>query len=196
MNKKSIIYRCLVASLCIVSLVVMTYSWFDRSNGAQANSMGFNRTMALNEKVTYIDAETYYSTDDGKTYGESLSRDANGKLDSIKTNLGPGGKLHFKTIVYNRSNDEHASKDAKVSIRLENSTFPNGISIGTISPLNSETNVQSGTTTSVTIIENVSVPVTRVDSDSGTAIEWYISLSSIATELSDIELGNLLVYQV
>ena len=196
MNKKSIIYRCLVASLCIVSLIVMTYSWFDRSGSAEANSMGFNRTMALNEKVTYIDAKTYYSSDEGLTYTELRRHSDSGSLDTITTTLQPGKKLHFKTIVYNRSNDEHASKDAKVSIRLENSTFPDGISIGTISPLNSETNVQSGTTTSVTIIENVSVPVTRVDSDSGTAIEWYISLSSIATELSDIELGNLLVYQV
>lgn len=195
MNKKSIIYRCLVASLCIVSLVVMTYSWFDRSGSAEANSMGFNRTMSLNEKINYIDAKTYYSSNEGLTYTE-LSRDSgSGSLGTITTTLQPGKKLHFKTIVYNQSNDEHASKDAKVSIRLENSTFPDGISIGTISPLNSETNVQSGTT-SVTIVENVSVPVKRVDSDSGTAIEWYISLSSIATELSNIQLGNLLVYQV
>lgn len=196
MNKKSIIYRCLVASLCIVSLVVMTYSWFNRPNGASANSMGFDRVMSLNEDMTYIDATTSYFDDKVQDYVELSKDEASNKLSDITTALAPGDKIHFKTIVYNKSDDGHASKDAKVSIRLENSKFPDGISIGTISPLNSETNVQSGTTTSVTIIENVSVPVTPVDSDSGTAIEWYISLSSVATELSNIQLGNLLVYQV
>ncbi|MGN0462580.1 MAG: hypothetical protein ACI4HZ_09065 [Ruminococcus sp.] len=195
MNKKSIIYRCLVASLCIVSLVVMTYSWFDRSGSAEANSMGFNRTMSLNEKINYIDAKTYYSSDEGLTYTE-LSRDNySGTLGTITTTLQPGKKIHFKTIVYNIASESNPSpKDAKVTVKLENSTFPDNIRIGTVSPLNSETDVSAGTQT-VTVVENVSVPAVS-DVNNGTTIEWYISLSSLATALSDIELGNLIVYQV
>lgn len=195
MNKKSIIYRCLVASLCIVSLVVMTYSWFDRSGSAEANSMGFNRTMSLNEKINYIDAKTYYSSDEGLTYTE-LSRDSSsGKLGTITTTLQPGKKIHLKTIVYNIASESNSSpKDAKVTVKLENSTFPDNIRIGTVSPLNSETGVSAGTQT-VTVIENVSVPAVS-DVKNGTTIEWYISLSSQATALSSITLGNLCIYQV
>lgn len=195
MNKKSIIYRCLVASLCIVSLVVMTYSWFDRSGSAEANSMGFNRTMSLNEKINYIDAKTSYSSDEGLTYTELSRNSSSGKLDTINTTLQPGKKIHFKTIVYNIASDSNSSpKDAKVTVKLENSTFPDNIRIGTVSPLNSETGVSKGTQT-VTVIENVSVPADS-DDKNGTTIEWYISLSSQATALSSITLGNLCIYQV
>lgn len=195
MNKKSIIYRCLVASLCIVSLVVMTYSWFDRSGSAEANSMGFNRTMSLNEKINYIDAKTYYSSDEGLTYTELSRNSSSGTLDTITTTLQPGKKIYFKTIVSNIASESNPKpKDAKVTVKLENSKFPDNIRIGTVSPLNSETGVSAGTQT-VTVIENVSVPVVS-DVNKGTTIEWYISLSSQATALSDIKLGNLCIYQV
>lgn len=185
MNKKTIIYRCLVASLCLVSLVVMTYSWFNRPNGESANSMGFDRVMDINDKGTNINVETHYSIDDGATYTESLSRaSSTGKLNAITTNLGPGGKLYFRTIITNTG----TSKKTNVSVDLENSSFPTGIKIGTIAPLNQEV---TPTGSSVTIAKNVSVS----DTD-GTVIDWYIYLSSGSKTLSNIQLGNLLVYQV
>lgn len=186
MNKKSIIYRCLVASLCIVSLVVMTYSWFNRPNGASANSMGFDRVMDLNDAGTNINVETKYSTDDGKTYEESLSRDSNGKLDSITTNLGPGGKLYFRTVVTNTG----TTKKTNVTVDLENSSFPSGIYIGTTAPINSEKSVAT-TEGSVTIAKNVAV-----SNSDGAVIDWYIYFSSESKNLTNIQLGNLLVYQV
>ncbi|MCI6651978.1 MAG: hypothetical protein MSH11_00935 [Ruminococcus sp.] len=173
----------------------MTYSWFDRSGSAEANSMGFNRTMSLNEKMNYIDAKTSYSSDEGLTYTELSRNSSSGSLGTINTTLQPGKKIHFKTIVYNIASKSNLSpKDAKVTVKLENSTFPDNIRIGTVSPLNSETGVSAGTQT-VTVIENVSVPADS-DDKNGTTIEWYISLSSQATELSNITLGNLCIYQV
>ncbi len=186
MNKKSIIFRCLVASLCLVSLVVMTYSWFNRPNGVSANSMGFDRVMDLNDAGTNINVETHYSIDDGKTFTESLSRAADtGKLNSITTTLGPGGKLYFRTVITNSG----SSKKTNVSVDLENSSFPSGIYIGTTSPVNTEKNVAG--LTSVTIAKNVSVSNTD-----GAVIDWYIYLSPGTTQLNNIQLGNLLVYQV
>lgn len=186
MNKKSIIYRCLVASLCIVSLVVMTYSWFNRPNGASANSMSFDRVMDLNDARTNIIVETKYSTDDGKTYGELLSRDANVELASITTKLGPGGKLYFRTVVKNKG----TTKKTNVTVDLENSTFPSGIYIGTTAPINTEKSV-STTEGSVTIAKNVAVSNSK-----GAVIDWYIYFSPENEDLTDVQLGNLLVYQV
>ena len=195
MNKKSIIYRCLVASLCVVSLVVMTYSWFDRSGSADANSMGFTRTVSLNEDMTYIDAKTYYLNE--KQEYQKLSNDVDStQLNDITTNLAPGDKIHFKTIVkVIGKEDTHVQRPAKVTVKLENSELQAGIRIGTVSPLNSQTTV-SGDKTSFTIVENVSVPT-----DSNTTIEWYIAIptsqdnSTEATAMT-IELGNLCIYQV
>ncbi|MGN0459445.1 MAG: hypothetical protein ACI4HL_00870 [Ruminococcus sp.] len=186
MNKKSIIYRCLVASLCIVSMIVMTYSWFNRPNGASANSMSFDRVMDLNDNGTNIKVVTEYSTDDGKTYTESLSRSDTGELGSITTKLGPGGKLYFRTTVKNTG----TTKKTNVTVDLENSSFPEGIYIGTTSPINSEKSV-STTEGSVTIAKNVAVSNTD-----GAVIDWYIYFSSDEEELTNITLGNLLVYQV
>ena len=199
MNKKSIIYRCLVASLCIVSLVVMTYSWFNRPNGASENSMGFDRVMSLNEDMTYIDAKTYYLNE--KQEYQKLSNDEDStQLNDITTNLAPGDKIHFKTIVFNKGKagvDKHLLRPAKVTVKLENSELQAGIRIGTVSPLNSQT-VVSDSETSFTIVENVSV---SADSDNGTTIEWYIAIPTSSEGSSDptewtIKLGNLCIYQV
>ncbi|MDD6645753.1 MAG: hypothetical protein PUE67_06830 [Oscillospiraceae bacterium] len=195
MNKKSIIYRCLVASLCIVSLVVMTYSWFDRSGSADANSMGFTRTVSLNEDMTYIDAETSYSVDKGLNYSKLSTQEASTAFQNITTNLAPGDKIYFKTIVSHKVIGEHKAKPAKVSVKLENSRLDAGIRIGTVSPLNSQT-IVSGSATSFTLVENVSVPT-----DSNTTIEWYIAIPNSPDNSTDatamtIELGNLCIYQV
>ncbi len=198
MNKKSIIYRCLVASLCIVSLIVMTYSWFDRSGSAEANSMGFTRTVSLNEDMTYIDATTFYFDDTKQKYEELSKDEASNKLSAITTNLAPGDKIHFKTKVFHKVIDEgetHRNRPAKVTVKLENSELQNGIRIGTVSPLNSQT-VVTDSAKSFTIVENVSV-----STDSSTTIEWYIAIptssdgSSNATDWT-IKLGNLCIYQV
>lgn len=199
MNKKSIVYRCLVASLCIVSLVVMTYSWFDRSDFYSANGMGFTRTVSLNEDMTYIDAKTYYLNE--KQEYQKLSNDEDStQLNDITTNLAPGDKIHFKTIVFNKGKtgeDTHSLRPAKVTVKLENSELQNGIRIGTVSPLNSQT-VVSDSETSFTIVENVSV---SADRDNGTTIEWYIAIPTSSEGSSDptertIKLGNLCIYQV
>lgn len=198
MNKKSIIYRCLVASLCIVSLVVMTYSWFDRSGSAEANGMGFTRTVSLNEDMTYIDADTEYSTDKGLTY-KKLSKLANSTaFTEISTKLADGDKIYFKTKVSHKvigEGDTHRKRPAKVTVKLENSRLDVGTKIGTVSPVNS-LNTVSSETTSYTIVENVSV-----STDSSTTIEWYIALPTSpesSTEATDrtITLGNLCIYQV
>lgn len=200
MNKKSIIYRCLVASLCIVSLIVMTYSWFDRSGSAEANSMGFTRTVSLNEDMTYIDATTFYFDDTKQKYEELSKDEASNKLSAITTNLAPGDKIHFKTKVFHKGigeGDTHRIRPAKVTVKLENSELQNGIRIGTVSPLNSQT-VVTDSAKSFTIVENVSV---STDSSNVTTIEWYIAIPTSSGGSSDatdwtIKLGNLCIYQV
>ena len=192
MNKKSIIYRCLVASLCIVSLVVMTYSWFDRSGSAEANSMGFQRVMSLNEDMTYIDADTEYSTDKGLTYKKLSKLENSTAFTEISTKLADGDKIYFKTKVSHKEIGE-GDRPAKVSVKLENSRLDVGTKIGTVSPVNS-LNTVSSETTSYTIVENVSV---LTDSSKGTTIEWYIALpTSPETTDRTITLGNLCIYQV
>lgn len=199
MNKKSIIYRCLVASLCIVSLIVMTYSWFDRSGSAEANSMGFQRVMSLNEDMTYIDATTSYFDDTVQDYVELSKDEDSNKLSDITTNLAPGDKIHFKTTVSHKvigEGDTHR-RPAKVTVKLENSSLDVGTKIGTVSPVNS-LNTVSNETTSYTIVENVSV---STDSSKGTTIEWYIAIPTSSEGSSEatartIKLGNLCIYQV
>lgn len=199
MNKKSIVYRCLVASLCIVSLVVMTYSWFNRPNGASANSMGFDRVMSLNEDMTYIDATTSYFDDKVQDYVELSKDEASNKLSDITTTLAPGDKIHFKTKVFHKvigEGDTHR-RPAKVTVKLENSSLDVGTKIGTVSPLNSQT-VVTGSAKSFTIVENVSV---STDSSEGTTIEWYIAIPTSSEGSSEatgrtIKLGNLCIYQV
>lgn len=202
MNKKSIIYRCLVASLCLVSMVVMTYSWFNRSNGDTAKSLGFERVVNINEDSSYITAETYYSKDDGKTYTEKVSKvgDSDSAYETIGEVLEPGKKLHFRTTIYNveANTDTHSSKTAKVTVVLENSQLADNVKVGTLTPVNQLVNSNS---TSVTLAKNVAVPVTSDgENKTGAILDWYISLPSSGgsddASLSNITLGNLLIYQV
>ena len=201
MNKKSIIYRCLVASLCLVSMVVMTYSWFNRSNGDTAKSLGFERVVNINEDSSYITAETYYSKDDGKTYTEKVSKnDTDTSYQTITEKLEPGKKLHFRTTIYTveANKDTHSSKTAKVTVVLENSQLAGNVKVGTLTPVNQLVNSNSE---SVTLAKNVTVPVTSDgESKTGAILDWYISLPSSGgsgdASLSNITLGNLLIYQV
>ena len=187
LNRKSIIYRCLVALLCLVCMIVFTYSWFNRENKAPespgdrilySDSVDVNNSANLS-MATYLgtvnnDGEVIYSS-------TAISED-----DKSISGLVPGDKIHYKTVIKN------IGSKCKATLLLKDSSytsFGTDIKFGVLEPMNTLKSYTSGS--DVELVRNVTVPAKNGSVD----VCWYVYLDSSSTVTSGtMNLGNLYLF--
>lgn len=182
MNLKSLIYRCLVASLCLVCLIVTTYAWFNRHKSytqVTGNSIKYEDTIDTNGNGANLSMTQYRGTEnsDGTIdYAESTAK---------SVTIEPGKKVHFRTKISNTGDT------CDVTLLLRNTTYSNfgaNLKFGVLSPMNTLKHYDSG----------VDVPLVRkvtVKNDEPVDVDWYIYLDkSYSGSAGTITLGNMYLF--
>ncbi len=184
MNKKSIVFRCLVALLCLVCTIVVTYSWFNR-DGRVPNAgdrMLYQDEINVNNGAV-LTMDTYAGTvNNGEVvYSETPIGDS----DRTISNIEPGAKVHYKTNIKNTGDK------AKVTLLLRNSNFSgfgNDIKFGVLEPVNTLKSYSSGS--DIELVRNITVNKGEIVS-----IYWYVYLDSSSTATTgSMTLGNLYLF--
>ena len=185
LNRKSIIYRCLVALLCLVCMIVFTYSWFNRDNRAPASGdrMLYSDSIEVNNSAN-LSMNTYLGTE--QENGEiSYSFEPITDSDRTISDLLPGAKIHYKTVITNSGSKCKATlllKDASYA------SFGTDIKFGVLEPMNTLKSYTSGS--DVELVRNLTI-------GAGKTVEvcWYVYLDSSSTATSgSMTLGNLYLF--
>ncbi|MGN0475871.1 MAG: hypothetical protein ACI4HM_00880 [Ruminococcus sp.] len=192
MNRKSIVYRCLVALLCLVCMVVFTYSWFNRESRATdspGDRMSYSDEVDVNSSAN-LNMETFLGSEDANgeiTYSSTATSVDSHRID----NLEPGAKVYYKTKISNSGDTR-----CKATLLLRNSQYSslNGyINFGVTKPMNTLKSYDSGS--DVELVRNVSVPAKLGTTDGTAYVEWYVYLDGSYTGTSgSITLGNLYLF--
>lgn len=186
LNRKSIIYRCLVALLCLVCMIVFTYSWFNRDNRAPespGDRMLYSDNVNVNNSAN-LSMNTYLGTE--QENGEiSYSSEPITESDRIISDLLPGSKIHYKTVITN------SGSKCKATLLLKDSSytsFGTDIKFGVLEPMNTLKSYTSGS--DVELVRNITI------GDSKTVdVCWYVYLDSSSTVTSGtMNLGNLYLF--
>lgn len=186
LNRKSIVYRCLVALLCLVCMIVFTYSWFNRDGRAPTSGdrMLYSDNVNVNNSAN-LSMNTYLGTvnNDGEVIYSStaISED-----DKSISGLVPGDKIHYKTVIKN------IGSKCKATLLLKDSSytsFGTDIKFGVLEPMNTLKSYTSGS--DVELVRNVTVPAKNGSVD----VCWYVYLDSSSTVTSGtMNLGNLYLF--
>ncbi len=187
LNRKSIIYRCLVALLCLVCMIVFTYSWFNRNRNES--------TIPTGDRMKYVDdidvsnsanlsMDTYLGTENSS--GEvTYSSTPIGESDRSISNLLPGSKIYYKTTISN------SGSKCKATLLLRGSnydSFGSDIQFGVLEPMNTLKSYNSGV--DVELVRNITVPA-----NGSVDVCWYVYLKSSSTVTSGtMTLGSLYLF--
>ena len=185
MNRKSIIYRCLVALLCLVCMIVFTYSWFNRDGRAPTSGdrMLYSDEVDVNNSAN-LSMSTYLGTE--QENGEiSYNSEPIADSDRNISDLLPGSKIHYKTVITNSGNK------CKATLLLKDSSYTNfgtNIKFGVLEPMNTLKSYTSGS--DVELVRNITI-------GAGETVDvcWYVYLDSSSTVTSGtMNLGNLYLF--
>lgn len=185
LNRKSIVYRCLVALLCLVCMIVFTYSWFNRENKAPAagDRMKYEDSIDVSNSAN-LSMNTYLGTENSS--GEvTYSPTPIDESDRSISNLLPGSKIYYKTTISN------LGSKCKATLLLRGSRygrFGSDIQFGVSTPMNTLKSYDSGV--DVELVRNITIGDRKtVD------VRWYVYLDSSSTATSgSMTLGNLYLF--
>lgn len=186
LNKKTIIYRILVASLSLICCVVLTFSWFNRANrSVTGNALKYEDSVDTNS-TDALSMKTYKGTI--SSTGEITYSDTElSESDKTISGLEPNGKVYFKTVI-TRNSASTGSK--RVTLLLKDSSYAalsSSLKFGTTNPMDTLKSYSSGS--DVTLVRNYKV-------NSTVAVEWYLYLdNSVSTTSGTVKLGYLYLYE-
>ena len=182
LNRKSIVYRCLVALLCLVCMIVFTYSWFNRDNRAPespGDRMLYSDNVNVNNSAN-LSMNTYLGTE--QENGEIVYQ--SNPINVNETNVEgkqPGDKVHFKTKIIN------SGKRCKATLILKGFKSAQDIKFGVLKPMNTLKSYKSETV--VELIRNVAVPGKEGNNDGYVEVDWYVCFDT-----ETITLGYLYLF--
>ena len=182
LNRKSIIYRCLVALLCLVCMIVFTYSWFNRDGRAPTSGdrMLYSDNVNVNNSAN-LSMNTYLGTE--QENGEIVYQ--SNPINVNETNVEgkqPGDKVHFKTKIINSGNTR-----CKATLILKGFKSAQDIKFGVLKPMNTLKSYKSET--DVELIRNVAVPEKKDNNDGYVEVDWYVCFDT-----ETITLGYLYLF--
>ena len=189
LNRKSIVYRCLVALLCLVCMIVFTYSWFNRENRAPAagDRMLYNDSITVNDSAN-LDLNTYQGSvnSDGEIIYETKALESfqGNTIQNNNDSIQPGDKIHYKTTIIN-----NGTKDCRATLLLKLSTADENIQIGVLKPMNTLKTYSSSS--DIEIVRNVKVPADENGANNKVDVRWYVCFGTNTITLEYLHLfGN------